>query len=452
MNSGDTEKTRFTCDWIFDLLVVLSDGKVVCGCADPYGERPLGHLKDEPILDIWRSARVREIREGLNAGYAPFCEPCGLKRRLSDESPVPQRPVDLERLPRIFLEPTVLCNLSCFQAVCNHDSGILKTRERSRFPLDEFKRLIDEVGEHLIRLDLFNYGDPFVHPQAVEMVEYVKSRYPQVFLYVSTNGLMLDEDKIQRLVISGMDEITFSVDGPDQKTYERYRCGGDFSGVLSLMASFIAERDKTGREVPYINWRYILFRWNDSRRRMNKTRRLAEKIGADRLTWEITDHPAAARSKRYQIGTKAWNKIYHEIWDSSQIGNAIPGRRLRADIQSEESDPVMTRGQPLRCSIRVKNTGGALWRKQAYSGRRIIRLGAQLHNAEGRLLDLNYARAFLNRDMTGGDTDTLSIELPDLPDPGEYRLKFDMVSEGIDWFESGGSPVLWTNLMVKESG
>lgn len=93
-----------------------------------------------------------------------------------------------------------------------------------------------------------------------------------------------------------------------------------------------------------------------------------------------------------------------------------------------------------------------MWRKQAYSGRRIIRLGAQLHNAEGRLLDLNYARAFLNRDMTGGDTDTLSIELPDLPDPGEYRLKFDMVSEGIDWFESGGSPVLWTNLMVKESG
>ncbi|MCJ7681914.1 MAG: SPASM domain-containing protein, partial [Candidatus Aminicenantes bacterium] len=68
--SGQGGGERFTCDWIFDLLVVLSDGKVVCGCADPYGERPLGHLKDGSILDIWRSARVREIREGLNAGYA----------------------------------------------------------------------------------------------------------------------------------------------------------------------------------------------------------------------------------------------------------------------------------------------------------------------------------------------------------------------------------------------
>jgi len=441
---------RFTCSWIFDLLVVLSDGKVVCGCADPYGERPLGHLKDHSILDIWHSDRVKDIRTGLNAGYASFCEPCGLKKWLNKEEPIPQRPVELEILPRIFLEPTVLCNLSCFQAVCNHDSGIVKTRQRPSFPMEEFKNLLDTIGPQLIRLDFFNYGDPFVHPQAVDMIETIKNRFPQIFLYVSTNGLMLDIEKIRRLVASGMDEITFSVDGPDQKTYERYRCGGDFSRVLSMMEAFVEERNETGREVPYINWRYILFHWNDSRRQMNRTRRIAEKIGIDRLTWEITDHPAAALSKRYQIGTTAWKKIYHEIWDSSQVGNAIPGRRLRAEIRSPESDPVMKKGYSSPYLLTIKNSGGALWRKQTYSGRRIIRLGAQLYDAAGNLLDLNYARAFLPRDMAGGDTETISIELPALRDAGDYHLKFDMVSEGIDWFESGGSPVHWTDLKVTE--
>ena len=42
---------------------------------------------------------------------------------------------------------------------------------------------------------------------------------------------------------------------------------------------------------PYLNWRYILFKWNDSDEEMNLARRLATEIGVDRLSWEITDHP-----------------------------------------------------------------------------------------------------------------------------------------------------------------
>ena len=126
---------RFTCDWIFKILVVLSDGKVVCGCADPYGERPLGTLARTSIGEIWNSEKVQEIRNGLNQGYAPFCLPCGLKRSVSADGAVEHRPVVLQKLPRIFLEPTVLCNLSCDRAVCSRESGIVSTRIAPLVPL-----------------------------------------------------------------------------------------------------------------------------------------------------------------------------------------------------------------------------------------------------------------------------------------------------------------------------
>ena len=64
------------------------------------------------------------------------------------------------------------------------------------------------------------------------MIEYVKKNYPHVYLYISTNGLPLDESKISRLAESGIDEITFSVDGADQQTYGRYRQGGNFAKLL----------------------------------------------------------------------------------------------------------------------------------------------------------------------------------------------------------------------------
>ncbi|MCP5106327.1 MAG: radical SAM protein, partial [bacterium] len=326
------KKTKFTCDWIFNILVVLSDGSVVCGCADPYGERPLGNLKESTLLETWYSDKVKQIRKELNDGHSCFCDNCGMKRFLNEDEPVPQGPVNMEVLPRIFLEPTVLCNLSCFKAVCNHDSGIVNTRTRKNFPLDEFKALMDQVGKNMIRLDLFNYGDPFVHPQAVDMIEYVKEKYPHIYLYVSTNGLMLDEEKIKRIVQSGLDEITFSVDGADRETYSRYRQKGDFDKVLDIMSAFVEERNKTGREVPFINWRYILFKWNDSNSQMKRAKKLARKIGVDRFSWEITNHPEEAKSIKYQIGTKYWKKIYHEIWDSNQIGNAVKNNRFTARL------------------------------------------------------------------------------------------------------------------------
>jgi hypothetical protein len=447
MSDHSTEK-KFTCDWIFNILVVLCDGKVVCGCADPYGERPLGHLNKQNIHDIWNSDKIKQIRRDLNNGFSQFCLPCGLKRYLKEDETIPQQTVDLEVLPRIFFEPTVLCNLSCFDAVCSQESGIVKTRIRSSFPFDEFKKLMDGVGEKLIRLDFFNYGDPFVHPQAVEMVEFVKKKYPHIFLYSSTNGLMLDKTKIKRLVMSGIDEITFSVDGPDHETYIRYRQGGDFSKILNIMSAFVEERNALSREVPFINWRYIIFNWNHSRKKMNQTRKLAKRIGVDRLTWEITDHPEKAKSEIYQIGTRAWKRIYNEIWDSSQIGNAIKSKRFLARIKVPAKRLVMIPNRSLSIPVKVCNIGGAFWRLETFSGRRYVRLGAQLFNMNKQLMDLNYARAFPNRALAKNEKDVITIKLPALTTSGQYWVKFDMVSEGMDWFENGGSKVIWRKLSV----
>ncbi len=285
--------------------------------------------------------------------------------------------------------------------------------------------------------------------QAVEMVEYLKSRFPRAYLYTSTNGLMLDEPKMRRLVAAGLDEITFSVDGADQKTYEKYRRGGDFAKALDIMRTFVRLRNEAGREVPFINWRYILFNWNDSRRQMAKARRLAENVGVDRFNWEITDHPAAAKSERYQPGTAAWRKIYYEIWDSSQIGSALRRKRYAADLRPRERLILQRAGEPVRTAVRVKNAGGAVWLSTSFSGRRLVRLGAQLHDAGGRLLDRDFARAFLPGPLKGGETAEVILEVPPAPGPGLYRLKLDLVSEGIDWFENGGSPVVWRPFAVQ---
>ena len=42
----------------------------------------------------------------------------------------------------------------------------------------------------------------------------------------------------------------------------------------------------------------------------------------------------------------------------------------------------------------------------------------------------------------------VKIDIPAPEQPGRYGLKFDLVSEGIDWFEAAGSPTITRGLWV----
>jgi hypothetical protein len=318
-----------------------------------------------------------------------------------------------------------------------------------------FRKVIDEVGPSLGRIDFFNYGEAFLHKRAVEMCEYIKSRYPRVDLYTSTNGTAFSEETARRLVHSGIDEVTFSIDGARPESYVQYRQRGKFDVALRNLRAMVDEKRKWNRDLPFLNWRYILFRWNDSDAEMNEARRLAAEIGVDRLCWEITDHPEDAFSRRFAPGTPDHAAIVRETWDDSRLGNAIPGATPRARIDVRTFPPIgrmpliARTGRPLNVATRVLNLSARAFPARATYGRRTVRLGAQLCTPDGALLNLDYARASLPDTLAGGASADVSIELPPLAAPGRYSLKFDLVSEGIDWFEKCGSPTTVKPLWVR---
>ncbi len=426
------------------MLVMLCDGRLVCGCADPYGQRVLGDARTSTIGEVWGGGTITRLRGELNGGGSKFCGDCPLKLPLKKDDAPPVRPLDAGPLPgRMFIECTAACNISCTQACCAPETGITRTRQAGMLDFDLFRRVIDEVGPSLHRIDFFNYGEAFLHKRAVEMCEYIKKHFPHIYLYTSTNGLALTEAQARRLVHSGIDEVTFSIDGATQASYEKYRQRGKFDLAIANLRAMADEKRRSGLDVPFLNWRYILFCWNDSDEEMALARRIATEIGVDRLCWELTDHPEDAYSRRFLNGTPDLDAIRRETWDNNNLGNAIPGATPRAHIDVRALVPGLPlfarAGRPFRVKARIRNLSTRAFPAQASYGRRLVRLGAQLCAADGTLINRDFARGELRQALAGGDTVDIPVQLPALPVAGKFALKFDLVYEGVDWFERCGS-------------
>jgi Radical SAM superfamily/Iron-sulfur cluster-binding domain len=448
--------TRYRCSWPWEIGVMLCDGRMVCGCADPYAKRVLGDARTTSIAGIWTGPVASQLRADLNQGGSSFCGDCPLKLPIGPDELPPQRDLNVAAIPRrLYIECTAACNISCNQAICAPETGITKTRQAGMLDFDLFTKVIDEAGPTLGRIDFFNYGEAFLHKRAVEMCEYIKAKFPHIYLYTSTNGLAFTEEKVRQLARSGIDEVTFSIDGSSQENYVKYRQRGNFDKAIANMRALLDERARSGKDTPFVNWRYILFKWNDSDEEMGRAREMATEFGVDRLCWEITDHPEDSFSRRFATTSPDYELIRNEIWDNSGLGNAIPGATPRAEINVHTvlpDLPFMARAaQTVPLTAHVKNLSARPFRATSTQGdgRRVVRLGAQLTDDKGVVIERDYARAWLPADLEPGRETQVQIEVPAPPTPGKYGLKFDLVCEGIDWFETCGSPTVTRGLWVR---
>jgi hypothetical protein len=64
------------------------------------------------------------------------------------------------------------------------------------------------------------------------------------------------------------------------------------------------------------------------------------------------------------------------------------------------------------------------------------------------MINRDFARTGLPRALGPGESMELVVAIPPLARSGRYALKFDLVHEGIDWFERCGSPTTTRPLVV----
>ena len=226
------------------------------------------------------------------------------------------RPVQWGMPFNVSIEPTTSCNLGCPEC----PSGLKSfTRPTGSLEYDFYKRMVDEIGEQLIYLYFYFQGEPYMHPQFLELVKYASAK--KIYTVTSTNAHFLTERKARETVESGLDRILISIDGTTQQTYEQYRVGGSLDKVIKGTKNLVRMRSELKSKTPHIIFQFLVVKPNEHQ--VEEVKKLAQELGVDEVklkTAQVYDFkhgneliPTKDQYSRYKKQSDGTWKIKNEL-------------------------------------------------------------------------------------------------------------------------------------------
>jgi radical SAM protein with 4Fe4S-binding SPASM domain len=134
------------------------------------------------------------------------------------------------------------CNAECPN--CPYTNSNIREEYRDKPFMDEitFKKIADECGKHGAWIRISGGGEPMLHPQAIELIEYAKKVGAKIGLI--TNGSKFNETNSLRIVKAKVDMVEFSVDAADSETYAWARKGLNWGGLLDNVNQMVRLRNQ----------------------------------------------------------------------------------------------------------------------------------------------------------------------------------------------------------------
>lgn len=117
--------------------------------------------------------------------------------------------------------------------------------KQERFISDAvFERACLAVGDKKINIELSAYGETFQHPNADTFMFTSRKMCPNAEIVVATNGSLLDEERCIKIVESGIDHLSFSLDAGSAESYQWLMKSTDYEQTCRNLERLVEIRNK----------------------------------------------------------------------------------------------------------------------------------------------------------------------------------------------------------------
>jgi len=170
--------------------------------------------------------------------------------KVSELSCVTDYPIQLD------IELNASCNLKC--PMCPISAESPKGKGKSTwFSFEDYKEIINEgvlKGLRAIKLNYIN--EPLIRKDLHKFIDYANKK-GILDIYLSTNGLLMDQSVIKKLIQSGLTRIQISLDATSEEVYDKMRPGGNFKKTIDNVLNLIKIRNELNSVTPLIRVNFV---------------------------------------------------------------------------------------------------------------------------------------------------------------------------------------------------
>lgn len=216
---------------------------------------------------------------------------------------------DYKFIEEYQLEITTYCNAACPQCPRNINGGAINPHlTLEHLSRDIIDRAFPEDLCNRLRQIFFcgSYGDPIMHPEFLDILWDFRSKAPNLWLYIHTNGGVHDTSywKEVATILHGHGQVDFNIDGLED-TNHIYRQNTKFEKIINNARAFI---EAGGRA----NWNFIVFEHNQHQ--VEQAKELSKQLGFNdfvyRSTGRFLNHKTMTTFSEWPVIDRSGKKIY----------------------------------------------------------------------------------------------------------------------------------------------
>jgi len=196
-----------------------------------------------------------------------------------------------------FIGPEVLhidltnwCNFNCIACWCRspllNDKAMPDWEKKLILPLEMIKGVIDDIAQMggLRQVKLVGGGEPFMHPDILGIVAYIKNKDREIEIDINTNFSLVNKSTAEKLLGLGVDSLTVSIwagSGPVYAAVHPNQKEETFYQIKDVLQFITGQKHARGLLTPRIIIHDVIFNLNY--KDLGKMIEFALDVGADSI-------------------------------------------------------------------------------------------------------------------------------------------------------------------------
>lgn len=146
-----------------------------------------------------------------------------------------------KRYLAVYFDPVMACNLRC--KMCYFTDPDYVKKLKGVFKKEDVSFLGNAILGRVLKLQIGCGTEPTLYPHLEEIIKQAK-KYQVPYISITTNANLISKESLESWIIAGLNEITVSLHGVLEETYQEMMGKGDYYKFLEVLRSITQLKNK----------------------------------------------------------------------------------------------------------------------------------------------------------------------------------------------------------------